>query len=94
LLPNWQESTGTPTNIVREPFPQRKFQLVPLPTGAVASTLIYSETRDTLPVYLQLPVALLILDHEYRRASDHQNTDIADACKALGTFLITIVVQK
>lgn len=96
LFPQLYGPAGRPTNFIRDITNQRQLFLIP-PTPTSSSNdgaLIYSESRNTLPQWLQLPVALLILAKEYRRESDHMNTDVADACEMFGMYLINIVISK
>ena len=67
-------------------------QLVPI-DSATNATCIYAETRNTLPLYLVMPVTLLIMAQEFRRESNHQNKDIANACLLLGNWLIDILLK-
>lgn len=94
LFPNWREATGTPFNFVRESIISQAIQLVPTPNDANAPSFLASYTTDTLPVYLQMPVALLVLADEYGRESDHQNIEIANACRELGQLLIGLLMRK
>lgn len=94
LVPNWRETVGTPYNFVRESIAGTQFQLVPQPNDGHDAQTITSYTTDTLPVWLQLPVALLVLADEYQRESDHQNIEIANACRELGQFLVGLLMRK
>lgn len=68
-----------------------------LPTGwdypLYAGLIINSETRNDVPVYLELPLALLILQREYARESDHQDLALAGAAGALAELLLTMIAQ-
>ena len=50
--------------------------------------IINSETRNDVPVYLELPLALMILEREYTRESDHQDLVLAGAAGALAALLL------
>ena len=96
IFPDWKETLGGAVgtyNYVTEGVSTRSFQVVPIPTTPVNSFVIYSETRQTLPVWLQLPVACLILYHEYRRESDHKEINLSDAFQALGKALLAIAMR-
>jgi len=90
LLPDWREATGTPFNYVRESFGSQQIQLVPAPASGNAQT-ITSYNPETLPVWMQLPIALLVVADEYQRESNHQNLEIANAARQLGQFLIALL---
>ena len=94
LFQNWRVATGTqPYNFVRESYSQRQLTMVPVPNAAGSATLLYSETyANNLPVWLQLPVALLILAKEYARESKHQHMALAAAFNVLGTFTMKIAL--
>ena len=54
---------------------------------------IYShQVTDILP-YLNLPIALKILEHEYSRESAHMNPDFAQAAGSLGKALLEALVK-
>lgn len=97
--PDWSDTVSTPTagtyNYVTESFTARSFQLVEAPSLPFAHDcfVIYSETRQTLPVWLQLPVACLILYHEFSRESDHKELNLADAFRALGQALLALALR-
>jgi len=79
---------------ILEGLPPRQF-LVPDLNGVGGRVIAFcSNVRATLPVILQLPIALLILEHEYRRESDHKNMDISKASGMLGNFLLQIVLKR
>lgn len=94
LLPDWRESTGTPYNFVRESFQTQNIQLVPTPTDNNNAQILGAYTTETLPVWLQLPVALLVLGDEYQRESDHQKLEVSAAARALGQLLIQMLIGK
>lgn len=97
LLPDWRETPGVPRNYVDDGASNRStILLAPLPFTAPAYTVqsIYSETRQTLPTYLALPVAMLILYYEYSKESQHRNEALATAYKAMGEFLISTIIAS
>lgn len=53
--------------------------------------IINSETRNDVPVHLELPLALLILRREYARESDHQDLAFAESAGALGDMLLEMM---
>lgn len=54
-------------------------------------TLIHTEKRDNLPIWLELPVAFLILEREFNRESDHKDVNFAAACKEMAILLFQMV---
>lgn len=55
------------------------------PDGTLA--VIQSETRDDLPAYLDLPIALAVCAREFERDSNHQDQVFAKACNDLSLVL-------
>lgn len=62
------------------------------PDGVVV--ILHSETRTTLPDYLDLPVALLVIEREFERESDHQHPVFAKAAGELGRMMLALVQPK
>lgn len=66
-----------------------------LPTGLDYSPgngiCIQSERRNDAPAYLNLPLALLVLQREYARESDHVDAAFAMACGQLAQLLLGII---
>jgi hypothetical protein len=52
--------------------------------------LIGAERRDNLPVQFELPMALLILQREFSRESDHNDADFAALCGQMGQTLLAM----
>ena len=59
------------------------------PVDAVA--VIHSVAKSDLPVWLDLPLALLLIGREFGRDSDHRNPEFAQACQAIGKALLDMV---
>lgn len=62
---------------------------VDFPEYAVCVT--HTETRETLPKWLELPVAFEILQREFARESDHKDMKFSEACKMLAAALLKMV---
>lgn len=94
LTPDWRETTGQSFNYVDAGASNRStILLAPKPVApTVNAQAIFTETRQTLPTYLQLPVAMLCLYYEYSRESLHRNENLAQAYKAMGEFLLSTVL--
>ena len=54
--------------------------------------LINTETRQNVMYYLELPLALLILEREFIRESDHKDEDFAGVAGAFGRFLLNCIM--
>lgn len=59
------------------------------PTNSIA--VIHTEQRQDVMYYLELPLALLILEREFSRESDHRDTDFAQLAGDFGRALLTIL---
>ena len=59
------------------------------PTYACA--IIHTELRETLPAWLELPVAWAITGMEYGRESNHQDPQMAEACEQMSALLLSMV---
>lgn len=53
--------------------------------------VLYTENREDLPTYLNLPVALDILAREFSRESGHKQLEFAQACSSLANILYAMV---
>lgn len=83
LYPIPDVPTSTPLVLFGEPL-GRDFR-----DGAI--TEMYSETRTTLPNYLDLPIALKIIEREFSRESDHQHSVFAAAAGKIGDLMLKMV---
>lgn len=54
--------------------------------------LMNTETRDDVPVYLELPLALLIIEREFTRESDHRDLDFAQIAGDFGRWLLSLIM--
>ena len=53
--------------------------------------VIYTEARDDLPVWLELPVALLVVAREMARESAHRDPEFSQACALVGAMVLQFV---
>lgn len=53
--------------------------------------LLGTEKRQDMPDWLDLPLALVLLGREYSHPSPHQDKIFAEACRSLGTLLLSMV---
>lgn len=59
-----------------------------------AIVVLHSETRETVPDYLDLPIALMVIGREFERESDHQHTVFARSAGRLGTLILKMVTPR
>jgi hypothetical protein len=108
LLPTWRNISSpqngqTVYSFVRESRNQRDIFPVPASSAniyalftyvpSVANNLPSYAPTDTLPAWLQMPVALLCLGEEYARESNHQNMAMSKACTMLGQLMLKAVLK-
>lgn len=59
------------------------------PVGSLA--ILATARMDDMPVWMDLPLALALLQREYSRPSPHMDPGFAEGCKALGLLCATMV---
>jgi len=59
------------------------------PEYAVA--IIHTETREDVPAYMELPIALAVCAREFERESDHRDAIFAVACRKLSDLLFGLI---
>ena len=94
LFPDWREVVGTPYNYTRQSFNAQQVHLIPSPNDGLNGAFLVAHKAETLPVWLQLPVALLVLADEYGRESAHQKIEIATAARGLGQLLLACIMRR
>ena len=87
----WRTRTGTPLAYTQEEENEKTFRLVPNSTQDDTITVIRTETRTDVPVWLELPMALDILGREYQRESNHQDVAFAQIARQLSLLLFKLV---
>lgn len=88
---DWRNRTGSPVAISLDQEDESSFRLIPGPINDDTITVIRTETRTDVPVWLELPIAFEILSREFLRESDHQDTELATICKLTATVLFNLV---
>lgn len=56
-----------------------------------ALAIVHTETRDDLPVWLELPIAFRILELEFGRESNHRDPTFSKMCSELSKLLFVMV---
>ena len=59
---------------------------------AYSISMIHTETRTDVPVWLELPLALFILGAEFKRESAHKDPDFSQACELVANSLLEMVL--
>ena len=57
-----------------------------------ALVFVYGERRDNLPAWMDLPLALGVLQREFSRESNHRDPRFADACGALSNLFMGLLL--
>lgn len=70
-------------------FPTGRPLGIDYPDGALA--VFHTETRTTLPDWLDMPIALKTLEMEFARESDHMDPDFAKLCGGVADMLLALV---
>lgn len=87
----WRNLVGTPLAYVKDHEDENVVRLVPVPSAPETVTIVRTDARDDLPVWLELPVALEVLGREMARESDHQDVKFAAASSQLGRILFQLM---
>lgn len=87
----WRNKTGSPLAIERTFEDEDTFRVVPAPNHEDTITVIRTETRTDVPVWLELPIAFDILSREFMRESDHQDVEFSGTCVMIAKLLYNLV---
>lgn len=88
---SWRTRVGSPLAVTVEDENNNSFSLVPSPNYSDTMTVIRTETRTDVPVWLELPIALEILSREFLRESDHQDLEFSSLAKQIATVSLNMV---
>ena len=91
---SWRDRKGTPLHITRTDNSSNVVTLFPAPDCDSNLTFIRTETRDDLPYWLELPVALEVTARLLIRESPNQDIEFANQAKRLATLLFTLLGLK
>ena len=89
----WRNAVGTPRAYVLEAEAALTAELYPAPytTSPPTATAIHVENRTNVLPVLTLPVALLVLQREFVRESDHVDVEFGNMCGMLGQMLLEML---
>jgi hypothetical protein len=91
LNPGWRNTIGNPVGFTRQAENVKVVEVFPAPPTANTGLTVYEQfATDCLP-YLILPIALLVLEREYLRESDHMDTAFAAMCGTIGRALADLL---
>ena len=88
---NWRSLRGQPVAVTVWEESANTIRFIPQPNSGGTVTLIKTETREDLPYWLELPVALMVLHREFIRESNHQDVDFAKLAFELGKLFMGLV---
>ena len=87
----WRHLVGSPVAYVKDHEDENVIRLVPTPSGSEVVTIIRTDARDDVPVWLELPLALEVLSREMARESNHQDVKFAAAASGLARMLFQLL---
>lgn len=90
----WRLIKGIPLAMTVWDESASEMRLVPQPTDDGTVTLVRTEVRDDLPYWLELPVALMTIQREFTRESNHQDLLFATVALNLGKLFLAFVGVK
>lgn len=93
LNSGWRNQMGEPTSYIEQAEQAQTIELYPSPraSSSTNATAIYVENRaNSLPI-LTLPIALLILQREFVRESDHTDVEFGNLCGELGQLILEML---
>lgn len=88
---SWRDLVGTTRAYVKDHEDEQSVRLVPKPAEALDVTVIRTDRRDDVPLWLELPVALEVLSREMSRESDHQDVTFSTAAARLSRLLFALL---
>ena len=88
---DWRNLQGNPLAYVQEEEDESTFRLVPRPTQDDEVVVIRTSTRETVPIWIELPLAFEILAREFQRESDHQDIAFAQRSRQMALLLFQLV---
>lgn len=93
LNSGWRNATGTPIAYIEQAESAQTVELYPAPyTNSPPNvTEIYVQNRSDSLLILTLPIALLVLQREFSRQSNHTDLPFADLCGVLGNMLLKML---
>lgn len=95
LNSGWRNAVGTPIAYTLESLPAQQAELYPAPSvTAPIATAIYVESRANVLPILTLPVALLVLQREFVRESDHTDVEFGNLCGTLANLLLEMLESE
>lgn len=91
----WRNATGTPIAYTLDDLPAQQAELYPAPsiTGTLGLAIYVESRANVLPI-LTLPVALLVLQREFVRESDHTDVEFGNLCGMLGSLLLQMLQSE
>lgn len=90
--PHWRDAQGRPTTFVVEDEDAKVVALYPRPDEARTDNQVFFSYAPTDAFYyLELAIAMRILEREMMRESDHCDMQMAALCGTVGKFFMSLV---
>lgn len=96
LNSGWRNAVGYPIAYIEQAESAQTVELYPAPytNSPPSATAIYVENRTNVLPILTLPVALLVLQREFVRESDHTDVQFGNLCGMLGQLLLQMLESQ
>lgn len=88
---SWRSERGTTVAYVQDQENDNTVRLVPVPDAGMVVSVIRTDARLDVPVWLELAVAMEVLSREMGRESGHQDVMFAGAAAQVGRFLFGLL---
>lgn len=88
---SWKRLGGTTVAYSQDEENDNTVRLAPVSANPITMTIVRTDARTDVPVWLELPIALEILSREMSRESDHQDVKFAVACAKVGQLLFNLL---
>lgn len=87
---SWRDVVGTPEQFIMHSEDEKDWLLVPQPDAADTLSILRTETRTNVPVWLELGITGEVLYRLYQQESPYQDVDLAQVWKGLGKLFFLL----
>ena len=94
IWPQWRAGIGSATAVTYSHEDEDKFRLVPIPNTDDRLTIIRTEYREDVPIWLEIAIAFEVMSREFFRESDHQDIAFAGAAAGLAALLFQLLQME
>jgi hypothetical protein len=87
----WRGLKGTTVAYVQDQENDNTVRLVPIPEGPMSVSVVRVDSREDVPIWLELPIAFEVLNREMGRESNHQDVKFAALSGEVGKLLLSLL---